>query len=808
MNFFNYTIAAIRTLPAKGRRNGLKILTLGIGLSVSLVLLTKVCFEQTFDNFYDGAERICFIKETGTINGQEMIYGRTSGGIAPRMKEFFPQVEEAARGTFVATDTRAFVGESKQKVSLGLVIMADSCYFKILNRPCLAGNLVEALGIEGNVVISESLADRIADSNNPMDAIGKTFCLEEWSDKQLTVAGVYADFPANASYRPDAIISLPSICMFYSYDGTDGVLGNDRYVSLLRISSLAAIDEINAGMEGFVNQYLPVDYIKEAGCTFSYLIRPYQTYHEEDSDMSSMILILALVGVALLLTSMLNYLLIVVSASVNRGREMALRKCLGSGVCDMFSMMAAESLVHTVIACLLAVVLIYASQGIVIDLLGTEVSALFTGAPLALAAAVVLIVFAINAFVPASIYNRVPVASAFRNFRADRRIWKRVLLSVEFVTASLLCVLLIITTLQYEKLTHADLGFECNDTAIIHLNALNDSQKKTLVDELRTQADVTDATLCYQNPLESYSGNNVNLPDDEQQLFNIADGYYNDGHWLDVMGIKMVKGHPFTEGKAANEEVIIDTYFEEKLKLNTGWDDVVGKEIQITEHRDGNRTQVIAGVFEPISQSLFAGDGGNGFHGRPMAIFYQDADQSCAPFQNIIIRYHHLSPEALEGTRKVLAKVAPDKDLDVVPFKDERLVEFVDVLNVRNAILVGGIVTLLIALIGMIGYVIDEVRRRSKEIAIRRVSGAQFSEIRNMFLRDILLIAVPSVIVGCVLAAVAADLMEQMFVVQAGLPWWTFTLAVTIIIMLVAIVSDLYVRIVAGSNPAESLKTE
>ena len=61
MDFFNNIQLAIKSLPAKGRRNGIKILSLGLGLAVSLVLLTKVCFEQTYDSFYVDADRIFYI---------------------------------------------------------------------------------------------------------------------------------------------------------------------------------------------------------------------------------------------------------------------------------------------------------------------------------------------------------------------------------------------------------------------------------------------------------------------------------------------------------------------------------------------------------------------------------------------------------------------------------------------------------------------------------------------------------------------------------------------------------------------------
>ena len=122
--------------------------------------------------------------------------------------------------------------------------------------------------------------------------------------------------------------------------------------------------------------------------------------------------------------------------------------------------------------------------------------------------------------------------------------------------------------------------------------------------------------------------------------------------------------------------------------------------------------------------------------------------------------------------------------------------------------LVGGLVSLIIALLGLVGYTIDEVRRRAKEIAVRRVNGAQFSQIREMFIRDVMWIAGPSVAVGCVLAGIVAARWEQQFSIQAGLPWWVFAVTFISVLGIITIVSDVYVQIVANRNPAESIKTE
>ena len=110
--------------------------------------------------------------------------------------------------------------------------------------------------------------------------------------------------------------------------------------------------------------------------------------------------------------------------------------------------------------------------------------------------------------------------------------------------------------------------------------------------------------------------------------------------------------------------------------------------------------------------------------------------------------------------------------------------------------------------VGLIGYTIDEVRRRSKEIAVRRVNGAQFSQIRSMFLRDVMAVALPSVAVGAVLAYLVAGRWEQNFSLQAGLPWWIFVGSIVAVLTIVAIISDIYVIRTAGTNPADSIKTE
>ena len=101
MNIFSYIQAAVRTLLMKGRRNVLKIMTLGVGLAVGLVLASKVCFEKTFDDFYKDADRIYYLNEAIELNGRYQVYPQVAGGVAPKKKEYFPQIQQAPKLTYI-----------------------------------------------------------------------------------------------------------------------------------------------------------------------------------------------------------------------------------------------------------------------------------------------------------------------------------------------------------------------------------------------------------------------------------------------------------------------------------------------------------------------------------------------------------------------------------------------------------------------------------------------------------------------------------------------------------------------------------
>ncbi len=149
----------------------IKILSLGIGLAIGIVLIAKVCFEDD--------------------------YWGTSGGIAPGFKAEVPGVEAATRYSNLLNGN---LYDENDNLITGLCIGADTCFFDFFNREFLAGDPMQALQeYNGDIAVSRSFAEKLGGVN---EAIGKQIYSEVWGPKtRLTVVGVFEDFPENGSVQ-------------------------------------------------------------------------------------------------------------------------------------------------------------------------------------------------------------------------------------------------------------------------------------------------------------------------------------------------------------------------------------------------------------------------------------------------------------------------------------------------------------------------------------------------------------------------------------------------------------------------------
>lgn len=787
-----YIELAIRSLNKKGRHNCMKIISLAIGLAVGLVLIAKVCFEQSYDDFYPDANRIYRIYEKSVQNNELKEYPNVPGGTAIRLREIMPEIETSTRLTPVMNGYLT-LDDSKRKLS-GKAALADSCFFDILSRPILQGDAKETLSRPMYVMISDELAEKIGG-----DVIGKRFSFDNASKEMLTIGGVFKKFPLNSIIYYDVLISMPSIGNFIP-DGSMNLVGNDRYNAFLKLRKGADIASLDAQMEKFVNTYLPVEEMKKIGITLEHTFHPLMDEHSKDKQVKSMVLMLSLVAFALILVAVMNYILIVVSTLVGRSKEVAIRKCYGANEKEIIRLVFAEAFIHVTIALMIAILLLFTFRGLIERLVETPIWDLMLSKSMWILVGACLLILLVTGILPGTLYARIPVASAFRHYRESKRFWKLGLLFIQFMAAGFLISLLFSLNRQYSLLIKDSPGYEFDNLAFASVNSLDSTQRKTVLQELERLPEVAQVTYACSLPFYPTSGNNVQLADDDKQLFNCADQYYVGDRFFEVMGIRLVEGHTFTPNLNRDEEVMISQSFVKKMEETAGWEgSPIGKRIIITEHSINRKALTICSVFKDYRIGTM-----QTYNTSPIALFYSPKIM----WGYYLIKFHQITPEAIQRVEQTLQTIAPDKEIHAYSYKNELLATYENIKNFRDAVSIGGGVILIIVFIGLVGYTTDEVNRRKKEIAIRRINGALLGDVEKIFLGDIAKIALPATLLGIALAWQTMLRWQEQFAEKATLSWIMFAAIFFLIVVVTLAVSAYNVKRIVEDNPANGLKTE
>ena len=243
--------------------------------------------------------------------------------------------------------------------------------------------------------------------------------------------------------------------------------------------------------------------------------------------------------------------------------------------------------------------------------------------------------------------------------------------------------------------------------------------------------------------------------------------------------------------------MLVDENFARKMKEVAGIDDVVGRQFSHTSLGREYPLTVVGVVKNFTMGSLIYREE------RPMMVTNGNVWTHF-----IMIRLQSITPENIKAVQQRCDKMYPDAELNVKLYKNELADQYTETHNTRDLIMIGCIATLLITLIGLIGYIRDEVQRRTRELAIRKVFGASVSELQSMFVRSIAWIALPTIVIGAILGYALSQLLMEQFPDRTGLPWWTFAGAALVVLLIIMAVVIIQTYRVALKNPVESIKTE
>ena len=775
----------------------IKVLSLGIGLAVGIVLIAKVFFELSYDSFYKDIDRVYTINTWISMQGEEKDYGQVSGAVAVGFMEEVPGVEAGTRTTFVFNgDT--YLDEDGNKLKATLVC-ADTCFFKVFDRPILAGDPVKALGKWGSVMVSRSFAEKILRSaqDDISSVIGKQIANEDMDGLKLTIEGVFEDFPKNGSLDYDILLSMET----YGKQSTDNWLGNDRYKAYVKLMPGVDPNTLADAIRKMQEAHQPLAQIEAQGTSLKYFLKPFSKMHTSAPEVRQQVILLSIVAALLILISLLNYILIVISSMVKRSKEVGVRKCYGAEGKHIYGMLTKEASIHILLSLALAAVIIFAGRSIVENLLGVPFQTLLVPQSMVAIGAVILFVLIISIVVPAELYQRIPVYAALKNYTENSRNWKLALLGVQVLINVFLVVMMLIIGRQYQKVTHADTGYDYDNLYYISIFDGDRQAVTRAVRALESLPEVSGVAAAYNLPFEGSNGDNVYLPDDDRELFNIADQYECSDGFYDLMGIE------FLEGRAPRDssEIVVDEKFVTKMAEFTDWSDgAVGKQVFITGHdrsRDSERSYfTISGVY----RSYVIGNL-TGVDPRPSALFYGEIGSMSSWMPHVLFK---VQPASLAKVKEALEKALEGREINIVSYEEQMRAAYDDSKKMRNTMALGSVFSLLIALLGLIGFIRDESLRRSKEMAVRKINGATTRDILGVFSMDIMKLSAVMAVIACIGAFFVARRWLEQFAEKVSLnPLYFIGGAVLVLAIVLGVVVLNCLRI-ARANPVESLKNE
>ena len=786
---------SFRTLFKKGRHNDIKILSLGVGLAMGLVLIAKVCFELSYDNFYPESDRIFAIQENFSIGDKSNDgFPCVSGGVAPGMKAEIPGVVAATR----CERTGEMVMKTPDnKKYTAIFMLADSCFFDVLPREMLVGNARETLSRPLYALVSEEMAGKI----NPdgADVIGKTFEVQTFPGVQITVGGVFKDVPKNTHLYYDVLVSLSTFKAITGWSKDDQWLGGDSFNAYVLLQPGLSADDMLQPMAEMLDRHVDSKKLKEQGMTYSIFLRPLGELYASSPATKRMAVMLTAIAFAILFAALMNYVLLVISSMVTRSKDVAIHKCYGATGWNITDMIFSEAFLNLLISVVFSTLLVFGFRRIVEELLGTSLSSLFTPDTLMILLGVCVLVFLVAGLLPSQLFARIPVALVFRSYTNSRRSWKKALLFIQFVAVGFLVCLLIVIGWQYSFMVNDNPGYSYERLAFCNLEGVPQSSRKALMDEILKQGEVEDVTTCYELPAFSGSGDIVYRPGTEDAVAHFRDLYGTNANFVSLLEMKVIEGQAFDESYSDSMQlVMVSRQMATELANAFQWKDgVVGKKLDIGGHGTDDPFTVV-GVYDDVRMGRIDQEGMVN-----SAIFFSKRAE-----QTLVVKFRERNAENLAHINNVIKEFLPDREINLIDYRFS-LTKLYDTSRIfRDSVMAGGIITLIIALIGLIGYINDETNRRGKEIAVRKINGATERDILRLISSDIVWMALPAILIGAGASWFASEKWLQQFSEKIPMNAGLF-LTGSVVVLAVILLTVVYrTWMVANANPVLSLKSE
>ncbi|MEJ1240500.1 ABC transporter permease [Chryseolinea sp. T2] len=775
------------------------ILGLTFGLTIAILILLFVKFELSFERWNPLADNIVRIT-MDYLNG-DMVVDQDAGmyhPAGPRIKAEFKGVKDFTR---VYTVNSSNVKAGTESLRENNLIAVDPSFLTMFNCNILAGKKEGALSGTYELLLTKSTALKYFGT---IDALGQSVLISDFN-QPFNVTGILADPPANTHLKYNALISQSTIDAKVGSDRLNWDNNNDyTYIQLSDADQYPSfVEQINALNKKLYSEgQIPNERIIAQPVTDIHLYS-HKSYELEQNGDAIAVYFLMGVGLLVIIIAIVNHINLSTAKSLERAKEVAVRKVIGSSINQIRAQFFSESLLINVVSGVLAVGVVVASLPLFRNLAGLPADfhswtdPTFYGIVTAVVALTTLLSCIFPSFILASFHPMKALRGKFS--RTEGGVYlRKVLVTVQFGITMFLLVQTYTAKQQLDYMRAKDLGVDVEQTVVVRTSASGEaSNYQVFKDKLLSQGSVQSV---------SFSGCVPGQPTSEMASTNVGvtlvggattDSYnfyitWLDADFLSTMKIDLATGRDFVPTDNGRDNILVN---EEAIRLWNIRDakEAIGQKINLW----GSQRTII-GVVDNFHQASPKDPY------LPMIFFHQEGSNKMA---SVRINSGNVTSD-IDLIRKTYESVFPgtafeyfflDEQFDRQYRADEQFEKVFGLLTVF---------ALLISALGLFGLVSVDVANRTKEIGVRKVLGATSQQIIGLISKDF---------VGLVLLSVTASAVLTYFVVKHWLDRYAFRIdlsAALFILPGVVIVALSLLAIVVRTlrvsleNPVRSLKED
>jgi len=790
----NYLKIALRNLWRQKGFTFISTLGMAVGMTSFFLIVLYVSLELSYDGFHGKADRIyrvvCDIKTpTEVLN--------TSGpswAVPPNLRSHFPEIESSVR----LSGASLLVRHGNIKFQEENAVFADSAFFRIFDFQLIKGDAKTALSDQLSIVMSQTAARKYFGNSDP---VGQTLLLTG-DALPAKVTGVMKDIPENSHIKADMLVSMSTLTQKFN-PGLDDQWGNYGASAYLLLKPGTDAKSLEKKFPAFLERRNGKE-MKEHQMYATLLLEPlkdvylHSTRDGQKTGNINNVYIFSIIGIFILAIACINFINLSTARSLERAKEVGIRKVVGATKIQLSGQFIGESVVVCLIAFVISVLLSALMLPLFNQLAGKTISeGIFASGsklPVLFILSIAMGLFA--GFYPALVLASFRPVSVLKGkfARGTKGIFLRKGLVVTQFTISI--TLIIATLVVYNQMNFMrgrDLGFSKDQIMVISSNG--DPARSSFKESISGLPGVESAALSSSVPGSSNPGaySEIENVKGDMQVANM-DLYFVDFDYIPQLEIKMAAGRPFSKdfGTDTTKAMILN---EAAVKMfgYSSPGQAIGKRFK-QWGREGTIVGVIKNFnYRSLQQEI-----------KPLSMRIEPGGCELVSVK--------VSAKGLPATIKSIEKkwnsLIPGR-----PFSYYFLDEFFDRQyrseeRFGKLFLYFAILAIFISCLGLLGLASYSTIQRTREIGIRKVLGANVTGIVGLLSADFLRLVVVAFLIASPLAWLFMHNWLKDFAYHIDISWIVFAAAGLIAVFIAMITISFQALKAAAANPVKSLRIE